>query len=140
MIVQPCRRPAGGAPQSVLCGAQLRQPRAEQEGRLVVDPVRRADPVAVPGAQVLVVGEQPPHLAALMPSGAAGTGTLGQVTQAAPRRRRNPQLGQRPGQSNGLVAGDGRKPAQRGSGGVDVPEAPLDADVLGQRAAGQSVH
>src|SRR6266508_3940739 len=79
-----------GFSQPVLCGDELWQPRGEQGRWVVAGGVGRADPVTVPGAEVIVVGEQPPYRACLVPGGAAGTGALGEVAQRWPVRRRHP--------------------------------------------------
>src|SRR2546429_9794229 len=71
-----------------------------------------ADPVPVPDAHVLVGGEQPPHWAALVPDGAAGTGPSREEAQRRPVWY--PQPGQRPDQRFARGPGDRRKrPTQR---------------------------
>jgi hypothetical protein len=101
--------------QLVLGGDEFGQPRGELGWRVVAGRVGWADPVPVPDAEVLVVGEQPPHRAALVAGGAAGTSTLGQVPQRWPVRRRHPKLRQRPSESFGWASGYRRQP----SGQVD---------------------
>jgi hypothetical protein len=62
-----------GLVQPPLRGAQFGHGRNQMDRRVVAGWVGWADPVPVPGAQISVVGEQPPHREALVPHGAPGT-------------------------------------------------------------------
>ena len=133
----PAVQPPGAA-QRALRRGQPGDLRGQRPGRVVAAGVGRAGPVPVPGAQVLVVSEQPPHRAALVPGGAAGAGPLGEVAQGQPVRFRHPQLGQRQGQVPGRVAGHRRQPGRQ-AGHAAVGGGPADAKMSAQVAGVQAV-